>query len=63
MNKYDQFSLAHLETFIANERRQNKIKFRGHGRFADIISWQELKEIIERCKLREILSQNKRAQP
>lgn len=52
MNKYDSFSILHLELFI-EQYRKSKTKATFDPR-SNIIFWPELKEIIEKCNFKEL---------
>lgn len=51
MNKYDSFSITHLQLYLSNmsERERNK----------RIVFWRELKEVLELCKLKNLEQTNK----
>ena len=58
MNKYDQFSIIHLVTYLtAKKRLMGEI-----GSKADIISWAEMKEILEKSNLKNLTKEPQRGE-
>lgn len=54
MNKYDSFSISHLIAFLSayHSNKMVKMEYRSH-----IIFWSDLKEIIEKCNLKELVKE------
>jgi len=46
LNKYQQFSVAHLVTYLC--------AYRERGEKDNIIDWEYLKEILHHCNLKEL---------
>lgn len=49
MNKYDSFSIPHLQLYLDALAKKTPER-----NFAKIVWWDELKEILELCKLKNL---------